>query len=41
MAVKSKHRTVRFEEVALSNMLTLTAWVELLDERGFLSRQIT
>jgi hypothetical protein len=39
MAVKSNRRTVSFEEVALSNMLTLNALVELLDERGILSRQ--
>ena len=39
MAAKSNRRTVSFEEVALSNMLTLNALVELLDERGILSRQ--
>ena len=34
-----QHRqTVNFEELAYSNMLTLNALVELLDERGILAR---
>ena len=39
MAAESNRPTVSFEEVALSNMLTLNALVELLDERGILTRQ--
>jgi len=32
-------RTVRFEELALSNSLTLAALVELLEEQGIVSRE--
>lgn len=31
--------TVRVEELALSNSLTLTALVELLEERGIINRE--
>jgi len=32
-------KTVRVEELALSNSLTLTALVELLEEQGIVSRE--
>jgi hypothetical protein len=34
----SKRQTVSFEELAYSNMLTLNALVELLDEKGLLQK---
>ena len=34
-----KRPTVSFEELAYSNMLTLNALVELLTEKGILTRQ--
>lgn len=33
-----KRVTVRFEELAFSNMMTLNALVELLDEKGLVSK---
>ncbi|MGD0696487.1 MAG: hypothetical protein ABSB82_16825 [Terriglobia bacterium] len=39
MPSKSERQTVSFEELAYSNMLTLNALVELLDERGILAKR--
>jgi hypothetical protein len=39
MASERKSQTVSFEELAYSNMLTLNALVELLTEKGLLSKQ--
>ncbi len=36
---KNDRATVRVENLAYSNMLTLNALVELLDERGILTKQ--
>jgi hypothetical protein len=35
---QQQRATVSFQELALSNMLTLNALVELLDERGILAK---
>jgi hypothetical protein len=35
---QQQRATVSFQELALSNMLTLSALVELLDERGILAK---
>ena len=35
----SKRQPASFEELAYSNMLTLNALVELLDEKGLLGKQ--
>jgi len=37
MASEGKRQTVSFEELAYSNMITLNALVELLDEKGLLT----
>jgi hypothetical protein len=37
-AINSSGQTVSFQELVLSNMLTLNALVELLDERGILAK---
>ena len=39
MANEKQRPTVTFEEIAYSNMLTLNALVELLNERGILKKQ--
>ena len=39
MASERNSQTVSFEELAYSNMLTLNALVELLTEKGLLSKQ--
>jgi hypothetical protein len=39
VAVERNRQTVSFEELAYSNMLTLNALVELLTEKGLLSKQ--
>ena len=39
MASDRNRQTVSFEELAYSNMLTLNALVELLTEKGLLSKQ--
>ena len=39
MASERNRQTVSFEELAYSNMLTLNALVELLAEKGVLSKQ--
>ncbi len=39
MSSEPNRRTVSFEELAYSNMLTLNALVELLDEKGVLKKQ--
>ena len=39
MASKHNVQTVSLEELAYSNMLTLNALVELLNEKGLLSKQ--
>ena len=39
MASERSRRTVTFEELAYSNMLTLNALVELLTEKGLLDKQ--
>jgi hypothetical protein len=39
MASEPKRQTVNFEELAFSNMMTLNALVELLDEKGVLTRE--
>ena len=39
MSDQQNRATVSFEELGLSNMLTVNALVELLDERGILARQ--
>jgi hypothetical protein len=39
LASEPNRPTVSFEEVAYSNMLTLNALVELLTEKGLLSKQ--
>ena len=38
MSDQQKHATVSVEELVVSNMLTLNALVELLDERGVLAK---
>ena len=39
MASEGNRETITFEELAYSNMLTLNALVELLAEKGLLSKQ--
>jgi hypothetical protein len=39
VASERSRRTVTFEELAYSNMLTLNALVELLTEKGLLDKQ--
>jgi hypothetical protein len=39
VASERNSQTVSFEELAYSNMLTLNALVELLTEKGLLSKQ--
>ncbi len=39
MASERNRPTVSFEELAYSNMMTLNAQVELLDEKGLLTKQ--
>jgi hypothetical protein len=39
MGSESDRQTVSFEELAYSNMLTLNAVVELLDEKGLLTKR--
>ena len=39
MASRPDRQTVSFEELAYSNMLTLNALVELLAEKGLVSKQ--
>ena len=39
VASEGNRQTVSFEELAYSNMLTLNALVELLTEKGLLSKQ--
>jgi hypothetical protein len=39
VASERNSQTVSFEELAYSNMLTLNALVELLNEKGLLSKQ--
>jgi hypothetical protein len=39
MAPEPNRQTVSFEELAYSNMLTLNALVELLDEKGLLTKR--
>ena len=39
MASEGNRETITFEELAYSNMLTLNALVELLIEKGLLSKQ--
>jgi hypothetical protein len=39
MASEPNRQTVSFEELAYSNMLTLNALAELLDEKGVLTKQ--
>ena len=39
MASEGNRETITFEELAYSNMLTLNALVELLTEKGLLSKQ--
>ena len=39
MRDQQERATVSFEELALSNMLTINAVVELLDERGILAKR--
>jgi hypothetical protein len=39
MALGGGRKTVGFEELAYSNMLTLNALVELLAEKGLVSKQ--
>jgi hypothetical protein len=39
VASEGNRQTVSFEELAYSNMLTLNALVELLAEKGLLSKQ--
>ena len=39
MASERNRQTASFEELAYSNMLTLNALVELLTEKGLLSKQ--
>jgi hypothetical protein len=39
MSSQEKRVTVRFEELAYSNMMTLNALVELLEEKGLVSKQ--
>ena len=39
MASERNSQTVSFEELAYSNMLTLNALVELLSEKGLVSKQ--
>jgi hypothetical protein len=39
MASQPNRQTVSFEELAYSNMLTLNALVELLAEKGVLTKQ--
>ena len=39
MAAERNRQTVSFEELAYSNMLTLNALVELLSEKGLVSKQ--
>ena len=39
MASEGKRQSVSFEELAYSNMITLNALVELLDEKGLLAKQ--
>lgn len=38
MASTPNRQTVSFEELAYSNMLTLNALIELLDEKGLVSK---
>ena len=38
MSDQQQRSNVSFQELALSNMLTLSALVELLDERGILAK---
>ena len=38
MSDQQQRSNVSFQELALSNMLTLNALVELLDERGILAK---
>ena len=38
MSDQQQRATLSFQELALSNMLTLNALVELLDERGILAK---
>ena len=38
MSDQQQRATLSFQELALSNMLTLNALVELLDERGILPK---
>ena len=39
MASEGNRQTVSFEELAYSNMLTLNALVELLTEKGLITKQ--
>jgi hypothetical protein len=39
VASEGNRETITFEELAYSNMLTLNALVELLTEKGLLSKQ--
>jgi hypothetical protein len=39
VAAERNRQTVSFEELAYSNMLTLNALVELLSEKGLVSKQ--
>ena len=39
MASTPDRQTVSFEDLAYSNMLTLNALIELLDERGIISKR--
>jgi hypothetical protein len=39
MAKELKRQTVTFEELAYSNMLQVQALVELLSEKGFLTKE--
>ena len=39
MASEKSRQTVSFEELTYSNMLTLNALVELLDERGIVAKR--
>jgi hypothetical protein len=38
MAVNSERKTVSFEELSYSNMLTLTALIDLLEEKGITNK---
>jgi len=39
MTLERNRQTVSFEELAYSNMLTLNALVEVLDEKGVLTKR--